>query len=136
MLPRAEAEERRPATRGAVLREIAATQQKGEPPRRWFADDYFDLVVWTSEELGVVAFELCYDKPLCERALRWSCALGWAHFQVDSGEATPMRNRTPILLSDGPFPQAEVVGRFTEAATAIDPMVRTFVLAKLQEAVP
>ncbi|MFI5366473.1 MAG: hypothetical protein ACHQ4J_12710 [Candidatus Binatia bacterium] len=116
-----------------MLRELPVTQPKGEPFRRWYADDYFDLFVWTSDGGAVVAFELCYDKPGCERALIWSRETGWGHFRVDSGEATPIKNRTPILVSDGSFPKALVVAQLTEASTAIDPMARTFVLGKLQE---
>jgi hypothetical protein len=116
-----------------MLRELPVTQQTSEPPRRWFADEYFDLVVWTSEGGAVVAFELCYDKPRHERALTWSHELGWRHFRVDSGEVTPIKNRTPILVSDGSLPAVQVVAQLTEASIAIDPTIRTFVLSKLRE---
>lgn len=106
-----------------MLSELPVTQPTNEPLRQWFADENFDLLVWTSEGGGVVAFELCYDKPRRERALTWSREFGWGHFRVDSGEATPIKNRTPILVSDGSFPKAQVVAQLTEASTTIDPRV-------------
>jgi hypothetical protein len=116
-----------------MLQEFPVTQRTTEPLRRWFADEYFDLVVWTSETNAIVAFELCYDKPRFERALTWSGEHGWGHFRVDSGEDTPVKNRTPILASDGSFPKAQVLAHLSEAPTAIDPTVRAFVLTKLQD---
>ena len=106
-----------------MLQELPVTHRTTEPRRRWFADEYFDLVVWTSKS-AIVAFDLCYDKPRFERALTWSREHGWGHFRVDSGEDTPVKNRTPILVSDGLFPKAQVLAHLT---------VRAFVLTKLQE---
>ena len=51
-----------------MLQEIAVASRTTEPHRRWFADEDFDLVVWTSAIGAIVAFELCYDKPRIERA--------------------------------------------------------------------
>jgi len=119
-----------------MLREIPVTQTEQEPRRRWFADEYFDLVVWLSDTSTVVAFELCYDGPRVERAVRWSGDHGYGHFRVDTGEETPMRNRTPILISDGSFPKEQVVAGFSQASATLDPAIRTFVLRRLQEFPP
>ena len=116
-----------------MLQEFPATQRTKEPPRRWFADEHFDLVVWTSETGEIVAFELSYGKPRFERALTWSREDGYGHFRVDSGEESPIKNRTPILVSDGLFPKAQVIADLTEASGAMDPKVHAFVLTKLQE---
>jgi len=119
-----------------MLQEFPVTHRTTEPLRRWFADEYFDLVVWTSETGAIVAFELCYDKPRFERALTWSQERGWGHFRVDSGEDTPIKNHTPILVSDGLFPKSQVIAHLSEASTCIDPTVRAFVLTKLEESQP
>lgn len=118
-----------------MLRELPAVPVDREPPRRWFGDEYFDLILWLADGASIVAFELCYDKARLERAVIWSRDQGYRHFRVDAGEDTPMRNRTPILVSDGPFPKELVIARFTQAATTLDPAIRTFVLERLQ-AVP
>ena len=116
-----------------MLQEVPAVQVAREPHRRWFADEYFDLVLWLSDPASIVAFELCYDKPRLERAVIWSRDRGHEHLRVDAGDDTPMRNRTPILVSDGSFPKEQVIARFIQAAAALAPPIRTFVLERLQE---
>ena len=37
-------------------------QIEGEPFRRWYADDYFDLFIWFDDNDKVTGFQLCYDK--------------------------------------------------------------------------
>ena len=103
-----------------MLQEIPVTQADREPRRRWFTDDYFDLVVWLSDTAAVVAFELCYDRPRAERSVTWSSDHGYGHFRVDTSETTPTRSRTPILVSDGSFPKEQVVAGFTEASDTLD----------------
>lgn len=116
-----------------MLREVPAVQVDQEPRHRWFAHEYFDLVLWLSDLACIVAFELCYDKPRFERAMIWSRERGYEHFRVDAGEETPMRNRTPILVSDGSFPKEQVIARFTRAAGTLDPAIRALVLQRLRE---
>jgi hypothetical protein len=116
-----------------MLEEFLVAQRTTEPFRRWFADEHFDLVVWTSETGAIVAFELSYGKPRFERALTWSHEDGYGHFRIDSGEESPTKSRTPILVSDGSFPKVQVIADLTEASVAIDPTVRAFVVTKLEE---
>ena len=116
-----------------MIHEVTGTQVEHEPYRRWFFDEDFDLIVWLSDHATVMALELCYDKPGFERAVTWSRDQGYAHFRVDSGEESPMRNRTPILVSDGAFPKADVIARFTRASIALDPAIRGFVLERLRQ---
>ena len=55
-----------------MLREIPKVRQiEGEPHRRWFTDDHFDLVLWDDESRQIVGFQLCYDKHDGERAITW-----------------------------------------------------------------
>ena len=116
-----------------MLIEIPAAQREPGLNRRWFADEYFDLTIWASEASHIAAFELCYDKPKLHRALTWASDKGYGHFRVDAGEDNPTKNRSPILLSDGPFPKDFVIARFTESSAGLDPGVRLFVLSRLQE---
>src|SRR5882724_4105858 len=87
-----------------MLSEVATRQSTREPRRRWFSDDDFDLVVWFSDSGVIVGFELCYDRSRVERALVWSNVGGYGHFRVDTGESTPQKNLTPILLADSSAP--------------------------------
>jgi len=56
-----------------MLTEIRnARQVEGEGFRRWFTDDYFDLIVWYGDQNAMIGFQLCYDKQGKERALTWT----------------------------------------------------------------
>ena len=104
-----------------------------EPNRRWFSDDDFDLIVWFDAAATVVAIQLCYDKSRTERAVTWSLQRGHEHFRVDAGEDSPLRNETPLFVADGPFRKGRLVEMFMRAAEALDPAIRSFVVARLLE---
>lgn len=117
-----------------MLKEYPAAQHDGESTRRWFADANFDLFLWVEPGSGTVtAFQLCYDKKGRERALTWNKSGGFRHVQVDAGEASPSKNRSPLFQADGAFPGAEVRSRFAVAASGLAPDIVSFVLSKLFE---
>ena len=106
-----------------MLREIESVKQiEGEPRRRWFSDEYFDLIVWLNESDDVVAFQLCYDKPRNERALTWMRELGYMHHRVDDGEhrLDIIQKATPILIGDGHFDHKAVAGLFNKESNGIE----------------
>jgi len=115
-----------------MLTEVAATQPAGEPHRRWFVDDYFDLIVWLNDDGTPSGFQLCYDRPHAERALTWTVTSGYRHNRIDDGEAEPVKNQTPIIVADGAFAAAAVLERFQAHSGEIDDNVRQFVVAKLR----
>ncbi len=101
-----------------MLRELKNVRQDpGERFRRWFEDDYFDLIVWY-EESRIYGFQLCYDTQGHERALTWIRGRGFSHSGIDAGDRW---NRTPILVQDGLFDKDAVAERFKAAAGEIDP---------------
>lgn len=114
-----------------MLTELSSSQKMGEPKRRWFRSERFDLIVWVTEEGGVWGFQLCYGHGGRERALTWTSEGGYSHDRIDDGEGSPTKNRTPILVSDGPFPVGKVLEGFISEAVAIDPMIRDFVVERL-----
>jgi hypothetical protein len=72
-----------------MLVEIRNTRQiEGEGFRRWFTDEFFDLIVWYDEKRTLVGFQLCYDKEGRERALTWTREHGFQHNRIDDGEVT------------------------------------------------
>ena len=109
-------------------------QVAGEPPRRWFGDSYFDLIVWLDEAGGPAGFQLCYDKGNEERALTWTVDSGFIHRRVDDGESLlEKRKRTPVLVADGVVDSDRLARRFTEHCGKIEPEIVTFVDRKLRE---
>jgi hypothetical protein len=119
-----------------MLREIVTSQPTHEPHRRWFSNDDFDLVVWFDDVGAIAGFQLCYDRSKVERALTWNTVDGYRHFRVDTGEATPLKNLTPLLVSSPEFPKDRVIAGFVEAANALEPTIRSFVIERLQEVAP
>lgn len=103
----------------------------GDADRRWLSDDYFDLIVWYDRGGEISGFQLCYDKPCRERALTWSPQHGFVHARIDSGESSPLANRTPVLTPDTAFPLQEIRREFSERSRLLPADLRDFVLARL-----
>jgi hypothetical protein len=116
-----------------LLAEIKHVRQvSNEGFRRWFTDEYFDLIVWyTGAE--VTGFQLCYDKGERERALTWRRPGRYEHHKVDDGEAPPgMYKMTPVLVQDGVFDHLAIAEKFQRASRRIDPEVARLVLDALR----
>lgn len=117
-----------------MLKELAKVRQvPEEPKRRWFADDYFDLIVWFDKRREIIGFQLCYDLNGEERALTWRENIGFSHQRVDDGELQRPYKATPILVADGAFDQAAVSQVFAEHSREMDKKVARFVLGKLRD---
>lgn len=114
-----------------TLREYPVYQHKGEPRRRWFTDDFFDIFVWFHKDTTITGFQLCYDKQVKERALTWVRGRGFRHDLIDDGEATPTKNRSPILVRDGEFPASEVLVLFITSSGGIEDPIRSLIIEKL-----
>jgi hypothetical protein len=111
-------------------------QIRGEGHRRWFSDDYFDMIVWYDgprrHRSHISGFQLCYDRGGYERALTWTRDHSYSHEKVDTGEGGPsVMKSTPILVADGVFDSSGVAERFREASTGVDPDIADLVLKKL-----
>ena len=110
-------------------------QIEGEGYRRWFSDEYFDLIVWyeSSELRTITGFQLCYDKERGERALTWRSNRGYTHDRIDDGETVPGPKRTPVLMPDGAFERAPIVERLEREGSRIDQEVVRFVTQKIEQ---
>ena len=118
-----------------MLKEITYVRQiAGEPRRRWFEDEYFDLIVWFDAQDAIVEFELCYDKPKNQRALRWERPHAYSHFRVDDGEHHAGRGKaSPILLRDPRFDREKVLARFELESTGLEEGISRLVREKLSQ---
>ncbi|MBN2351156.1 MAG: hypothetical protein JXD23_01205 [Spirochaetales bacterium] len=116
-----------------MLREIKDVRQvPDDDRRRWFADDYFDLIVWYDEAGEIKGFQLCYDKAEYERALTWTAEEGFRHNRIDAGESPGRAKMTPVLTSDGLFPKDEIAERFLSEAAEIEREISAFVYNRLK----
>lgn len=107
--------------------------KEGDLPRRWIADDFFDLIVWYRPDASVHGFQLCYDKGRDERALTWLVGRGFSHSRIDPGDDLPTEHRSPVLLLGGTFPAALVIAEFRARSRALSPAIRRLVLSRLRE---
>jgi hypothetical protein len=115
-----------------MLTEVRNPRQvEGEGLRRWFTDEYFDLIVWHDAAGEFSGFQLCYDKAGDERALTWRRGEGYSHERVDDGEIPGRAKMSPILVPDGAFARNEVAERFLEASAGIEQHLRKAVHERL-----
>jgi hypothetical protein len=111
-----------------MLNEIRnARQIEGEGFRRWFTDEYFDLIVWYGDDGSLFGFQLCYDKQVRERALTWTRDHGFQHNRIDSGETPGHSKMTPVIIADGAFSRDPVAERFRQESASIDPGIARLV---------
>ena len=116
-----------------MLSEIPHIRQRhGESPRRWFEDDFFDLIVWLNASQAILGFQLVYDKGRAPRALTWCQDDGYGHYQVEDGEPRPGQPKAaPLLRPDGPFDRHGIGEAFAYASAHIDPAIAQFVRHKI-----
>ena len=110
-----------------------ARQVAGEDFRRWFTDEYFDLIVWYDDRKALVGFQLCYDKDGRERAVTWTRKHGFQHNRIDTGEVTGHAKMTPIVVADGAFSRDPVADRFRSESAGIERGLAAFVYETLKK---
>lgn len=106
-------------------------QVPGEPRRRWFSDEEFDLIVWYGDDDAITGFQLLYRVGCEERALTWTEEGGHDHKLVDTGDELPGEHRSPILVPDGVLDKTYLLERFLAAATDLETAVTTFVVRRI-----
>ncbi len=119
-----------------MLQEVKHVSQiPGEPFRRWFCDDVFDLIVWHDQDHSITGFQLCYHKGVDQRALTWQDDTGFTHERVDDGErGRPFRAKmTPILVPDGIFERDHVLRLFEKECKEIDPEIVSVVTEVMRQ---
>lgn len=117
-----------------MLKEIKSARQEGSAHhRRWFADDFFDLIVWYDPDERLDGFQLCYNKSLDEHAFTWRQNSGFSHTRVDAGEHIATKNMAPILVPASLFPCADIRARFESSGREMDSKIVRLVTQKLEE---
>ena len=126
-----------------MLAEITSARQvPGEGFRRWFTDEYFDLIVWYDSPSAVTSpasslaalrgFQLCYDKAGRERAVTWTRAHGYQLNRIDSGEVPGRAKMTPVVVADGEFSNEAIAEAFRNEAAGIDAALAQFVYSAVK----
>jgi len=117
-----------------LIEEQHASQVPNDYFRRWFKDENLDLIVWYKTDGAIYGFQICYDRADNEKALRWLSDRGFSHYGVDSGEESPLSNRTPLFVTmEGCFETAQVLSRFRSSDERLPRQLRALVRRKLRE---
>ena len=119
-----------------LLTENKAVWHDSGKGRRWFSDDYFDLIFWYDSLGTVTGFQLCYEKETNEHAFTWHREKGVSHHGIDTGEEVPTRNSSPVLVPDGNVPYETIVGEFKARAVGLEASLHSLVLGTLQGTSP
>lgn len=110
-------------------------QIEGDPPRRWWSDEFFDLIVWSEPDGSVWGFQLCYDRGHAPRALTWTKAQGYSHAGIDDGEGSSGAHKgSPVLVRDGNFDTKSVGARLADASGGLPSALRVFIADKVYTA--
>jgi hypothetical protein len=118
-----------------MLREYPAKQVPGDYPRRWFADDYFDLFVWFENNgAEIYGFQLCYDKCGHEKAITWKRDGTLRHEGIDTGEDEVWNNQSPILVAARQSQTKHLRPHFESRAQDLPVDIRDLVRSKIEEA--
>ena len=114
--------------------EMNIRQIEGEPRRRWFADEFFDLIVWLEPDGAVWGFQLCYDRGYKPRALTWTKDRGYTHNGIDDGEGDGGAIKgSPVLVQDGLFNAKTIGERLAAAAGELPPETAAFIMKKVNK---
>ena len=118
-----------------MLKEFINVRQiEGESKKRWFEDDFFDLIVWLTKNEKIIGFQLCYDKNINEKTLTWKINSGFTHRRIDTGEYGGLRYKeTPVLVKDRFFNKRKIADIFLKESTEIDQKIAKFVYQKIKE---
>ncbi len=116
-----------------MLAEAKVAQKEKNYHRRWFEDDFFELIVWFDASQAIYGFQLCYPRYGDERALTWKKGSGFTHEKIDDSRVFGSMPATAILVPDGIFPAELVINEFEKRSKEIDGEIAQFIVAKLIE---
>ena len=115
-----------------MLREAKARQIPGEPRRRWFRDEDFDLFVWFAPDETICGFQLCYDKQEDQHAFTWFAGCAATHHRVDEPDEAYAYGQSPMLVAGNALPAERVGMEFVAASVRLEPAIRTLVQQTLR----
>ena len=115
-----------------LLREFKNVRQEPGSRRRWFDATDLELIVWYDSAGTQTGFQLIYWLPDGERALTWRNSAGFKNCRVDTGDASPLKNMSPVLQADGVVPWSYLEELFRQRAESLEPSLCEHVQTRLQ----
>jgi hypothetical protein len=99
---------------------------------RLFSDANHLLSVTYDRQKGIVRFHFIdgMDSDV-KKGLSWSIESGLRYSAIDSGESSPLANRSPLVTANLKVNAQTLWKHFSELATDIDPEVTAFIKSKI-----
>ncbi len=130
-----------------MFREINISKEPaaGEPKRRWYQSEYFDLYIFyfryseradKHADREFVGMQLCYDIRRNQRTLEWKKETGFSHLAVKKGDGDTLSDHgasASLMHQGGEFESSKVIDHFMKESPSLPGQVRNFVLHKLAE---
>ena len=109
-------------------------QRPEEGFRRWFLNQYFELIVWYDRQGGdVTGFQLCLDRNRFERAFTWTKEYASTHFVSDAYvEKGVSHLATGILKGAGRTVTQEEKEKLVAEQGELDDELLAFVVDKIE----
>jgi hypothetical protein len=112
-------------------------QRDSEGYRRWFSDQYFDVIIWYDREGGsMTGFQVCYDKGGSERAFtrKLERKIVQSHRFVANGPVEIGTSKmTSILKGDAKAIDETVVARLRSSAGDLDEETLAHLIERMEE---
>ena len=117
-----------------MLHEIVVAQKEKGIFRRWFQNDYFDIIVWYNLNTKLIhGFQLCYNISQDEHSLTWMADQGFTHSKIDDGKRPFRHPSAPLLIEDGLFPAEIILNKFIDSCIDIDKNISRLIINKIIE---
>ncbi len=110
--------------------EIQGVRQRPEEGfRRWFSNNYFDIVIWYEEEGGEISgIQFCYGKPFSEKAFTWESTSQSHHYVTEQRKSA---SATGMLKGDAGIISESVMKQLKEESHEMDKDLLVLVLEKI-----
>ena len=97
---------------------------------RIFSDQDTWLTVYCDQDQRPIRFTYVQGMRTDVRAcLQWSEERGLRFYRIDSGESSPLTNRSPVATETLPFKKEEFITAFQTESREIDPEVRDWIIS-------
>ena len=112
-------------------------QRSDEGYRRWFLNEYFDIIFWYNKKGGnLLGFQVCYNKNVDEKAFTWEKKTRSHHFvNTDLNENRSKRETmmTAILKGDAGSIKNEVRKNLIKYSGELDKDLINLIIEKIEE---
>ncbi len=110
-------------------------QRPDEGYRRWFVNEYFDLILWYESIRGeLTGFQLCYDRHVDERAFTWQRDRRSNHYVSDRVDGRGIASMaTAVLHGDAGSVPEDVLSRLNRERGELDAHLLQLITEKITE---